>query len=368
MIKTVALLTLLVIITSCSMKSKNAIDSFPAHYPRLLWYGRTLENNAGHRALVGSASSLKFRCFGDEATVWMQNVSTQGIPNYYTLIVDGKRYDRIAITSDTFIAITIPIVTKAETHDIEIYKETEPYCGQILISSVDAMGMGELPYLQAKHIELIGNSIMAGMGADISVSPCGQGQWCDQHNAYDAFGPRAARALNCQYAITAVSGMGMYRNWNTDGPVMKDVYESVTLSPDTTTERIVYGAYSPDVIVTCIGANDLSDGDGVTPRLPFDSTKFISAYLDFINIIHTQYPQAKWLLLNSPVNDVAKDEMFRACLDAIKKQAPAAMQGLMVETHYFDLMNPTGCDGHPDVQQHEVMAKEMEGKLNSLLK
>jgi hypothetical protein len=349
------------------MKSKNTIDSFPAYYPRLLWAGRTLENNAGHRALVGSASSLKFRCFGDSATVWMQNVSPQGVPNYFTLIVDGKRHDRMAITSDTFIAMPIPIVTKAETHVIEIYKETEPYCGHILISSVEAMGMGEFPFLKGKRIEFIGNSIMAGMSADVSISPCGQGHWCDQHNAYDAFGPRAARALNCHFTITAVSGMGMYRNWNTDGPVMKDVYESVTLSPDTSTERIVYGAYTPDVIVTCVGANDFSDGDGVTPRLPFDSTKFINAYLDFIHMIHTQHPQAKWLLLNSPVNEMTKDEIFRACLQSIKEKAANAMTGIEVEMLFFPLVNPTGCDGHPDVQQHEVMGKQLEEKLKSIL-
>ena len=343
------------------------LDTFPAYYPRLLWYGRTLENNAGHRALVGSASSLKFRFFGDSAIVWMQNVSPNGNPNYITLIVDGKRHDRMAITSDTMTAFNMPITTKAETHDIEIYKETEPYCGQVLISAVEAFGMGEFPWPRMKQIEFIGNSIMAGMGADTNIAPCGEGNWCAQHNAYDAFGPQIARALDCRYIITAVSGMGMYRNWNTDGPVMKDVYESMKLSPDATTERFVYGAYKPDLIITCVGSNDLSDGDGVTPRLPFDSTKFINAYLDFMMMIHAQQPQAKWLLLNGPVNEPAKDEMFRACLKSVQQQAAAKMPGIMVDTFFFELLEAAGCDGHPDVAQHTAMAIQLTTKVKSML-
>jgi hypothetical protein len=297
----------------------------------------------------------------------MQNVSARSNPNYFTLIVDGKRYARMAVTSDTLTAFQIPITTKAETHDVEIHKETEPWCGQILISAVDAMGMGEFPWPQQKQIEFIGNSIMAGMGADNVISPCGQGSWCDQHNAFDAFGPQAARALNCRYLVTAVSGLGMYRNWNNDFPVMKNIYESMELSPDTTTERFVYGAYQPNVIVSCVGSNDLSDGDGVTPRLPFDSALFITAYLDFMQMIHAHQPKAKWLLLNGPVNDPAKDQIFRACLESIRRKAPGVMPGIVVETYFFELMDAAGCDGHPDVVQHGEMAKQLAGKLRTML-
>jgi hypothetical protein len=161
--------------------------------------------------------------------------------------------------------------------------------------------------------------------------------------------------------------MGMYRNWNTDGPVMKEVYESMVLSPDPATERYVYGAYQPALIVTCVGSNDLSDGDGVNPRLPFDSTRFINAYLDFMMMIHAHQPQAKWLLLNGPVNEPAKDEVFRACLESVKAKAPALMPGIAIETYFFELMDAGGCDGHPDVAQHGEMAKQLEGKLKGML-
>lgn len=344
------------------------MDVFPANDPRLIWQGRILEDHSGFRSLVGSASSLRFRCYGNACTVRMQNVANQNTPNYISFVIDGKKLDRIAISSDTLVPIVVPITTNAEFHDIEIYKETEPYCGHIRISTVEAAGIGEFPSVARKRIEFIGNSIMAGMGADMTVSPCGEGNWCDQHNAYDAFGTQAARALNCEFTIAAVSGMGMYRNWNTDGPVMKDVYESIALSPDTTTERIDYGSFRPDVIAICVGANDLSDGDGMTPRLPFDTTKFIEAYLSFMSMIHAQQPQAKWLLLNSPVNDQAKDDIFRSCLTAIRREAPTRMPDIpAVELHFFDLVHPAGCDGHPDVAQHTSMATELTAKLRNMI-
>jgi hypothetical protein len=354
-------------------KRKQTSDTFPAYNPRLLWSGRFLENNAGHRALIGSAAALKFRCYADTASVWMQNISQHGDPNYLTIIVDGVRQPRMAITSDTFAPVNIPFATSAEYHDVEIYKETEPFCGQILISSVDIsrqkgeLGMGDFPFQQGKRIEFIGNSIMGGMGADPSQKPCGSGSWCDQHNAYDAFGPQVARALNCHYMVTAASGRGMYRNWNNDGPVMQDFYESVELSADTTTERYVYGSFPSDLIVVCVGANDFDEGDGPTPRAPFDSTKFINAYLSFMQMIHAHQPQAKWLLLNGPVNTPANDAVFRACLDAIKAQAPSMMKGIIVDTYFFELLTPKGCGGHPDVGQHGELAKQLEGKVKEML-
>jgi lysophospholipase L1-like esterase len=163
--------------------------------------------------------------------------------------------------------------------------------------------------------------------------------------------------------------LGIYRNWATDSPVMKDVYESIMLDPDPSSPRYDYNSFSPDVIVMCIGANDLSDGDGVTPRAPFDSTRFITAYISFISNIHQHHPEAKLLLLNGPVNPPVKDALFKACLTSIQSQAARQIPGLApITTFFFPLIEPLGCGGHPDLMQQATMAEQLEPVLEKILK
>ncbi len=198
--------------------------------------------------------------------------------------------------------------------------------------------------------------------------PAATGKWYDQHNAYDSYGPLVSRKLNCDYVIAAYSGLGMYRNWATDYPAMKDVYESIMLDPEPSTPRYHYDSFIPDVVVLCIGSNDLSDGDGVNPRPPFDSTQFISAYLSFMLIMHQHHPGAQFLLLNEPVNEPAKDAIFKSCLTSIKLQAEKQMPDLKpVTLYFFPLIDPHGCDGHPDLAQQADMASQLEPVLKQML-
>ena len=358
-------LLFLFILISCA---KSEWQTFPASHPSLQWQGRMLEDNDKHKWLFGSASSLRFRFKGDSCKVLLRNHAPNNNYNYISFVIDGVHTQRIKIDFDTLDALTIMPEHAAAFHDVEVYKETEAKNGAIEIGGIEATGLDTFSFNPTHRIEFIGNSITAGMSADLSTIPCGQGKWYDQHNAYDSFGPIVSRKLNCDYTLAAYSGLGMYRNWATDFPVMKDVYESVMLEPDPASARYDYNSFSPDVIVMCVGANDLSDGDGTTPRAPFDSTQFISAYISFIQNIHQHHPQAKFLLLNGPVNSPEKDSIFKACLTSIKAKCEKQITGLQpVRLYFFPLINPLGCGGHPDLVQQADMAKQVEPVLAEML-
>lgn len=130
-------------------------------------------------------------------------------------------------------------------------------------------------------IEFIGNSITCGAAADASDIACGTAEYHDQHNAYMAYGPRLARMLNVNYMLSSVSGIGIYRNWNTDGPSMAQVYEKTDFQ-ENGTAMWDFSRYSPDVVSISLGTNDFSNGDGKTPRKPFDAEAFVSNYLKFV--------------------------------------------------------------------------------------
>ncbi len=338
------------------------------HDPRLLWQGRFSEDNGGNKLLIGSGSGLRFRVYKNKCRVWMQNLATEGDYNYISMVIDGEHQQRIPIKYDTLTPVEIFFQSNSEFHDVEIYKETEPSCGYIRISSVEGEGMGEFPSGPGKNIEFIGNSITAGMSADPSIVRCETGTWYDQHNAYDSYGPRVARTLKLNYMISAVSGMGVYRNWNTDAPVMGDVYESTFLTNSPDDPKWNFNAWTADIVTICLGTNDMSDGDGVTPRLPFNSSQFIIRYVDLLKMIHQHYPEATFVLLQVTTSETDKMHVLERCHVEIKQKAESEIAGLKpIVVFTFSPLSLDGCGGHPGLAEHEQMAKELIPIIQKLL-
>lgn len=347
---------------------KSTMNVFPAQYPNITWCGRTVQDNSGNRYLIGSASSLKFRFRGNQCRLWLLNVSPADGSNYISWVLDGIHHQRIPVRFDAFTSLDIPVESTSEFHDIEIYKETEASCGYIVINKIEAEEISETPKSGKKKIEFIGNSITAGMASDPSLVPCEAGYRCDQHNAYDAYGPRAARALDCDYMIVAVSGIGAYRNWGTEYPVMADVYESTFLTGQSDDPKWTFDEFIPDLVCINLGTNDFSEGDGITPRLPFDSTKFIHRYVELIHKIHSHYPESKFLLLQHPMPGQHHMGMLDACLLSVKLKAESSIAGLKpVSIFSFSYFTGSGCSGHPSVEEHEKMANELAPVIEKLL-
>jgi hypothetical protein len=197
------------------------------------------------------------------------------------------------------------------------------------------------------------------MANDTKDIPCGTGKWYDQHNAYMAYGPRVARALNADFMVSAVSGIGIYRNWNSIYPTMPQVYESAYLEIDSN-QRWDFNRYIPDVVSIALGTNDFSDGDGKTARLPFNPEIFIDTYVSFIRTIYTHYPNTQIVLLTSPMLSGAKRDLHLTCLQAVKAKAEALYRGKKpIEIFQFKPMVPKGCSYHPDLNDHEVLAEEV---------
>lgn len=343
--------------TGCKKDKKQL---FPANDPRLIWQGRTWEDKTGYTYLIGSASSLKFSFAGDRCKIWMKNAAPEGEYNYISMVIDGEKQPRKAIRYDTLSPVDIIPAHHASTHVVELYKETEAANGAVMISAIEADSLEKMPTSNRKRIEFIGNSITVGMSADESSIACDVGTWFDQHNAYDAFGPRVARALDMEYMLSGFSGIGMYRNTRADSPVIRDIYPSAFLSPNPNSPRWDFARFTPDIVSICLGTNDFSDGDGIAPRPPFDPALFIPAYVDFIKTIHAYYPEARIIMTNTPMLDGQKNEILMDCLQQIKTEAEASFTRLKpMNIFSFSSVYTGGCLGHPSVEEHGKMAEEM---------
>lgn len=361
----VFLLISVIFISGCtaSKNAATATGNLPA--TALKPFGRTIVNSEQNLELVSSASHIGFQFDGTECRInasvpaWLDH-------NYLQYEVDGVYQKRIRVSAKAALPLVITVPGNG-VHTVWIYKATEAHTGPVVIHRIEGKNIKALQRPSAPLIEFIGNSITCGAAADPSEVPCGTGVYHDQHNAYMAYGPRVARALGANFLLSSVSGIGIYRNWNSDGPAMPQVYEKVDFQ-EKNTQRWNFAAYSPAVVSIALGTNDFSRGDGKKERHSFDSTRFVKAYIDFVQLVKSHYPSAQIALLSSPMVSGEARALLQNCLTAVKANVdqlnPSAKP---VSVFFFKPMRAKGCSGHPNVEDHGVMAEELLPFFKSLL-
>lgn len=319
-------------------------------------YGRYARDSV-QLELISSAVHFSFSFEGRGCAVFASLSSWQD-HNYLQYELDGVYQKRVRVLKQA----KEPIVIEAPTdgrHTITIYKATEAHTGPIYIRQVSGTGLQAIAPSKASLIEFIGNSITCGAASDPSEVPCGTGLYHDQHNAYYAYGPRVARSLGANFILSSVSGIGIYRNWNSDGPVMPEVYRYADFHKEG--ERLWnFKLYQPKLVSIALGTNDFSNGDGKKERLPFDSAKFVQGYIGFISQVRGDYGDVQLVLLSSAMMNGAKRELLQNCLTAVKNEVNNAHPtNKPIDLFFFAPMQAHGCSGHPNVEEHAKMAEEL---------
>jgi GDSL-like Lipase/Acylhydrolase family/Carbohydrate esterase 2 N-terminal len=330
----------------------------------LLPYGRSLLVN-DRLELISSAVHFGFSFEGksceifDSLPEWMDH-------NYLQYELDGVYQKRIRISKAAKEPVRLTVASEGH-HTIWIYKATEAITGPVYIQKITGKNLKSLPNSNAPLIEFIGNSITCGAAADPSEVPCGTGEYLDQHNAYYAYGPVVSRRLGVNYILSSVSGIGIYRTWNTEEPSMPKVYEKADFLVGSN-RNWDYSIYNPRIVSIALGTNDLSNGDGKTPRTPFDSAKFVNAYISFVQLVKSKYPKAQIVFLNSPMVQGDRNVLLENCLTAIKKHIdnlyPADKP---IALYFFKSRKGRGCTGHPNLEDHAALAEELYPFFKALL-
>tara|TARA_B100002003_G_scaffold246240_1_gene275501 strand:+ start:896 stop:2014 length:1119 start_codon:yes stop_codon:yes gene_type:complete len=352
-------LVLIVCLSSCNKSKDKSRNSYNASIEKVSTSGRTSVKNDSSLILINSASAIHFKAKADTLIVDFELTETDHA--YINLEINDNYKGRFKVEKS--LPLKFPLPDRTSFHSISVFKATEASTGAIIVNKIEAFEIDKLDLPKRPEIEFIGNSITCGMGADTREIPCGNGEWFDQHNAYMAYGPRVARALNTNFKLNCVSGMGMYRNWNDeDQPVMPDVYENLYLNSDSKEKANFENA--PDVISIALGTNDFSLGDGEKKRTEFNREKFTTAYIDFVEMLFSKYPNVKIALLDSPMLNAEQKSILSDVFKEIKNEF------LEKEITIFQFKNisPGGCTGHPDIENHEAMAKQLIPFFRNLLK
>ena len=357
------LLAFCFVIAACA-SSKQNIPGNVLEAKDLLPIGRTdITNNK--LELISSAVHFGFSFHGEGCDVYASLPAGMD-HNYLQYELDGVYQKRIKISNAQNTPVHL-VASGSGRHTVWVYKATEATTGPIFIEKITGRNVKSIPNANAPLIEFIGNSITCGADADDSEMPCEKGAYHDYHNAYYAYGPRLARVLELNYILSSVSGIGIYRTWNREEPSMPQVYDKTDFQVGST-RQWNFSAYSPKIVSIALGTNDLSNGDGKTPRTPFDSAKFVSNYIGFVQFVKSKYPSAQIALLNSPMVSGKRNILLQNCLQTIKMK----IDGLYpsdkpVALFFFKPMQARGCSSHPSVADHAILADQLLPFFKNLL-
>ena len=329
---------------------QDAMPLIEADYKDIQYVGRIDFSNPKLPRFWSPGAYVQARFRGPACDVVLNDEVLYGSShNYVEIAVDNQTPFRVQTTGKTN-AIHAASGLSSGTHTITVCKDTEAGIGYLEFAGFRCAGLLPLSLPQHK-LEFIGDSITCGASSDLSI-PCGKGPWYDQHNAYLSYGPVTARALNAQWHLTSVSGIGLMHSCCDMKQTMPDVFGKTNLNSGT--EAWDFSRYRPDAVTICLGQNDGEQ----------DSAAFQTNYLNFIHQVRAAYPKAKIICLTSPMGD--------AKLTAYLKENLTRIAGRMhqqgdrnVETFFFSRSWNSGCGGHPDVAEHQQIAAELTAYLRS---
>lgn len=344
-----ALIGLVLSLTMLAQPGKG-IRFFRADHPFIQYTGRIDFTRPSLPRFWQPGVYVTLRVAGPECRIVLNDEVLWGKNhNYLELVVNGK-----AIRLQTRQATDTIEVTGLTNgvNTVVLYKNTEANIGYLELVGVWCRKLLSPPAKPKRKIEFIGNSITCGTGADQSLIPCGKGQWQDQHNAYLAYGPVTARSLNAQFHLSAVSGIGLMHSCCNLDIIMPRVFDKISMRNDTIAWD--FRRYQPDVVTVCLGQND-----GVQ-----DSAVFCNNYVAFLQNLRKHYPSAEIICLSSPMADARLFAFMKSNLTAVVGRM-LALGERRVSSYFFSKQYNRGCDWHPDLAEHQEIARELTAYIRS---
>lgn len=285
---------------------------------------------------------------------------TLGGTQQYTVVIDGVAQPKLVSSGGHHVLATgLPW----REHRVEIYRRLEAAQGESEFHGFD-FGAGRLlspPRAAQRRIEIIGDSNSCGYGNE------GAGPSCpftpDTENHYLSYGAIAARSLGAELSTLCWSGKGVVCNYG-DGPEScidpLPVFLDRTL-PERADSSWDHSRAQPHAVVINLGANDISTSIDPT------QAELEAGYVQLLERTRERYPAALVLATLGPMRP--ERAFLREYLQgAVQLRVEAGDSNVMwVDLPETDPLNGFGCDGHPSLRTHEILAEELARVLESEL-
>lgn len=355
---------------------------YEADDENLLYSGRIDFSDPKRPKFSAPAVTITTRFRGSGVALQVQDEHKWGSErNFFDVVIDGERTKVAPERAETRIEVTTDL--PYGEHDLVIAKRTESSLGYVEFLGLEILGeILEPPDRPRRKLIFIGDSILAGAGAEgINGDPmCDEDAWGEPggwgqpyHNANVSFGPVLARALEAEYHVEAVSGIGMVRNYSAadSGEPMPAVYDRLFLEQEDSPEWD-HSDFDPDAIVIALGTNDFSPGDNERdPNLDVD--EYTAAYVEFVDRLQDYHPEATIFCLSSPMlsdgwpaaDDRSNSNLKQAVQNVADHYESEGVDG--VHAILVDRVIMGGCDSHPSVAKHEAIAEQVQPEIASVM-
>lgn len=335
------------------VKSNQPLIFFAADNPNIQYTGRIDFNNPKLPRFWQPGVYIETKFTGTDCFIIVNDEELWGQKhNYLEVVVDGKPVRLQTTSKKNTIAVAKGLT--AGTHSLLICKNTEANIGYLEFVGIQCRKLVKPAAKPLRKIEFIGNSITCGTGSDQSVIPCGKGIWEDQHNAYLSYGAITARTLDAQYHLSSVSGIGLMHSCCNMDIIMPQVFDKISMRNNAVAWN--FKNYQPDVVTICLGQND-----GIQ-----DSVAFCTNYISFIKQLRSHYTRATLICLTSPMADAPLTAFMKKTLTAVIKKINAGGD-TKVTAFFFSGQFHHGCDGHPDLEEHKLMANELSAFIRKIM-
>jgi lysophospholipase L1-like esterase len=346
---------------------------FDADDERIQFMGRIDWSDPKIAVVSAGGASMSARFLGDAVTVVIADKGQNG-PNYFDAYVDGE-----------FVTKIEPIVGKKSyeiatdlepgEHTVTVSKRTEASIGKTHFEGFKIGGTLLDPPDPPEHkIEFIGDSITAGGGVEAvrDSAQCSEGGWGQAYmNANASFAAVAGRALEAEFNIIGVSGIGLMYNYNSENlRTMRDVYE-LTFVESEDSEEWDRSRFIPDAVVVALGTNDFSPGDSERP--PLDVEPYQEEYIAFVERLRGYYPNADIFVISSTMlGDGWPDETYTSSTSLITVVTETARHfneagDDKVHAALQTRLGGAGCGTHPNVEQQARLGNELADEIRTAL-
>jgi lysophospholipase L1-like esterase len=355
-------------------------DTTPRVYtpedPGILYTGRIDFTDPRQPKFSAPGVYIRARFRGTGAAVMLEDEFKWGTNrNYYDAVIDDGSAVKIAPEEGVTRYEVAAGLANAE-HTLTLVKRTEASIGWTKFQGFEFAGeILPAPARPARRMEFVGDSITAGAGieADNNSPECQADGWGQPYNnARLAYGSVLARSLGADCHISAVSGIGLVRNYSFryDARPMPEVYDLLYFE-QTQSPKWDTGLFVPDVVVTALGTNDFSPGD--SERESMDVDAFAAKYVEFIKQLRSSYPQAEIFVVSSPMlgdhwpnpaDTFATDQK-----NAITKTVDAlnADGDSKVHKYFSTPVVGIGCGTHPNADQQAMMAMQLQSAIRPVM-
>ena len=339
----------------------------PADDAVFRYVGRVDSAPPGHAVLAGAASYVEFAFAGDSAAALVSAAEFNVDSTWVVTEVDGAYRERRAVHARD----TLRLVLRAAgapgadgLHRARVFHAAEQLMGRLLFLGTAGGDVRAWPRRPGRVAVFLGDSMSGGAASDVSAGPCGGG--LSNANAYRAFPARVGRALEADYVVHAVSGRGLYTNWNGQDPPLPALLPHLYLdTADATPYRLA--DVDADLAVVALGTNDLNSAPDLRPA--FDPARFEAAYRDLVDTLRAAYPRAALAFVGTPMHGGAENDTLNAIVARVEAYARIAYPGIAARAIPLERRELHGCPAgpHPSVEDHAVIAEEIVAGLSGLL-